>query len=106
MLVVVLPSCGIALVTRTTLGGAPREDSSSEVRSARYDSAICDCGRDCVTNSTASLEAATERRRVASSEDFLDPKGIMPSAGNDEIIWACSGVRTVLSKFSSKNARP
>ena len=35
MLVVVLPSWGSALVTIITLGGAPRLESSSEVRSAR-----------------------------------------------------------------------
>ena len=42
MLVVVLPSCGRALVTMMTFGGAPRLESKREVRSARYDSAICD----------------------------------------------------------------
>jgi hypothetical protein len=35
MLVVVLPSCGMALVTMITRGGAPSEDSNSEVRNAR-----------------------------------------------------------------------
>src|SRR5579871_4617164 len=62
ILVVVLPSCGRALVTIMTLGGAPMLDSNREVRRARYDSAIWDCGRTWVTNSTASFELAMTRR--------------------------------------------
>ena len=40
MLVVVLPSCGSALVIRIVFGGAPTDVSKSEVRNARYDSDI------------------------------------------------------------------
>src|SRR4051812_42574260 len=45
MLVVVLPSCGKALVTIITLGAEPIEDSNIDVRRARYDSATSDLGR-------------------------------------------------------------
>src|SRR5580698_3554796 len=107
MLVVVLPSWGRALVTIITLGGAPRFDSSSEVRRARYDSAIWDCGRTCVTSSTDSLEVAMTRRLgLGPSRADLEPRGIMPSEGRLEKTWACSVVRTVLSKPSSKKASP
>src|SRR3954469_11242222 len=95
-LVVVLPSCGRALVIRIIFGGAPTEVSRSDVRSARYASDIWDCGRDWVINSTASFDAATVRPREAASELFRDPRGIMPREGSPEIAWACSGVRTVL----------
>src|SRR5579872_2983022 len=89
MLVVVLPSCGRALVTMMTLGGAPRFDRSREVRRARYDSAICDCGRTWVTNSTASLEVAITRRLgLGPSRADFEPSGIMPRDGRPEIIWA------------------
>src|ERR1700693_6647280 len=44
-LMVVFPSCGIALVTRITFGGAPNEERRIDVRSARYASAASDCGR-------------------------------------------------------------
>src|SRR3954467_3861418 len=44
-LVVVLPSCGRALVMRMTLGGEPRDESRIDVLRARYDSAIPDFGR-------------------------------------------------------------
>src|SRR3954469_6309543 len=44
-LVVVLPSCGRALVMRITLGGEPRDESRIDVLRARYDSAIPDFGR-------------------------------------------------------------
>src|SRR5450755_670746 len=109
MLVVVLPSWGRALVTMITLGGAPRFDSRSEVRSARYDSAICDCGRLCVTNSTASLDVASASRLPddpSAPDADLDPSGIMPREGSAEMACACSGVRTVLSIFSSTKAKP
>src|SRR4029077_5123050 len=107
MLVVVLPSWGSALVTMMTLGGAPKFDSSREVRKARYDSAICDCGLTCVTISTASLEVAiTKRLGLGPSRADLEPSGIMPSDARPEIIWACSVVRTVLSKDSRRKASP
>src|SRR5208282_6717946 len=87
MLVVVFPSCGSALVTMITLGGAPRLESNNEVRRARYDSAICDCGLTCVINSTASLEVAITRRlEFAPSREALEPRGIMPRGGRPEII--------------------
>src|SRR5690349_17066507 len=85
MLVVVLPSRGRALVTKIVFGGAPREVRSKEVRKARYDSAICDCGRECVTNSTGSFSlppATTKLRFDPLSELFLVPKGINPSDGS------------------------
>src|SRR3984957_5727491 len=44
-LIVVFPSWGEALVTRTTLGGVPKEDSRMEVRRGRYASAASDFGR-------------------------------------------------------------
>src|SRR3984957_3193533 len=101
MLVVVLPACGRALVTIITFGGAPRLDSKSEVRSARYDSAICDCGRTWLTVSTASLEGVKASRFPAAPSALgFDPIGIIPSDGRPEIAVACSGVRTVLSMFS------
>src|ERR1700690_954552 len=107
MLVVVLPSWGRALVTMMTLGGAPRLESRSEVRKARYDSAICDCGRAWVTSSTASLEEVKARRAPATPRLLdLEPRGIMPKEGSPEIACACSGVRTVLSIFSSRKASP
>src|ERR1700704_4024950 len=75
MLVVLLPSCGNALVIIITLGGAPRLDNSREVRRARYDSAICDCGRTCVMSSTASLDEARARRFVPGlSRETLEPR--------------------------------
>jgi hypothetical protein len=82
MLVVVLPSCGRALVTMMTLGGAPRLESRSEVRSARYDSAICDWGRTCVTVSTASFEdVKASRLPVGPWLPDLEPSGIIPREG-------------------------
>ena len=48
-LMVVFPSCGKALVTRITFGGAPNEERRIEVRSARYASAASDFGRAYVT---------------------------------------------------------
>src|SRR5215469_17938270 len=81
MAVVLFPSWGSALVMRMIFGGDPSELSSKEVRKARYDSAICDWGRVCVTSSTASLEAATARRLLATSASVLEPIGIMPSDG-------------------------
>src|SRR5258708_26562071 len=107
MLVVVLPSCGRALVTMMTLGGAPRFDRRSEVRSARYDSAICDWGRIWVTVSTASLEAVKARRLpVAPRLVALEPSGIIPREARPEMACACSGVRTVLSMLSRRKAKP
>src|SRR6202158_5582012 len=98
MLVVVLPSCGRALVTIMTLGGAPRLESRSEVRSARYDSAICDWGRIWVTVSTTSFDAVkASRLAVAPRAVDLEPSGIIPREGRPEMACACSGVRTVLS---------
>src|SRR3954469_20848796 len=44
-LVVVLPSCGRALVMRMILGGEPSDESRIDVLRARYDSAIPDFGR-------------------------------------------------------------
>ena len=44
-LIVVLPSCGTALVTSITLGGEPNEERRIEVRSDRYASAASDLGR-------------------------------------------------------------
>src|SRR5882724_4995178 len=107
MAVVVFPSWGRALVTMMTFGGAPRLESNSEVRRARYDSAICDWGRTCVTSSTTSLEEVNARRFVP-FQLFLDlePSGIMPSDGSAEIICACSVVLTVLYIPSNKKARP
>src|SRR4051794_19440510 len=46
MLVVVLPSCGSGLVTTMIFGGAPGDDSISEVRKARYASETCERGRE------------------------------------------------------------
>src|SRR5437660_7740667 len=87
ILVVVLPSCGRALVTMMIFGGEPTFDNSSEVRRARYDSAICDCGRTSVTSSTASLEEAMTRRLgFGPTRADLEPSGIMPSEGKPEII--------------------
>src|SRR3954471_10170039 len=51
-LVVVLPSCGRALVIKMTFGGEPSDDNKIDVRSARYDSAIPDFGRACAINPT------------------------------------------------------
>ena len=74
ILVVVFPSCGSALVMRIIFGGAPSEESKREVRSARYDSAIWDCGRDFVTNSTDSFEDATiSRFSFLPSTPVLEP---------------------------------
>ena len=57
-------------------------------------------------NSTASLDAATVSRcRAPASIRIDEPSGIMPSEGNPERICACSGVRTVLSMLSRRNAR-
>src|SRR5208282_114523 len=107
MLVVVLPSWGRALVTMMTLGGAPRLESKSEVRSARYDSAICDCGRTWVTVSTASFdEVNASRFPMGPWLPDLEPRGIMPREGRADRAVACSGVRTVLSMFSSRKANP
>src|ERR1019366_2465484 len=53
-LTVVFPSCGNALVTRITLGGAPKEERRIEVRSARYASAASDFGRTYVIRSGGS----------------------------------------------------
>src|SRR5437660_9168003 len=107
VLVVVLPSCGRALVTIITLGGAPRLESRSEVRSARYDSAICDCGRTWVTVSTTSLEAVkASRLPVDPRLPDLEPSGIIPREGRPEMACACSGVRTVLSRFLCRQAKP
>src|SRR5271170_2871596 len=93
MLVVVLPSCGRALVTMMTFGGAPRLESSNEVRSARYDSAICDWGRAMVTVSTTSLEAVKARRLpLAPWPDDFEPSGIIPREGRADNAVACSGV--------------
>src|SRR5580700_3357861 len=44
-LIVVFPSCGKALVTRITLGGAPYDESRIEVRRDRNASAASDFGR-------------------------------------------------------------
>src|SRR5208283_3038872 len=91
MLVVVLPSCGRALVTMMTLGGAPRFESRSEVRSARYDSAIWDCGRTWVTNSNTSLEAVKASRLPADPWlANLEPSGIIPRDGRSDSAVACS----------------
>src|ERR1035438_4751288 len=49
VLMVVFPSCGIALVTRITFGGAPNDERRIDVRSARYASAASECGRAYVT---------------------------------------------------------
>ena len=57
-------------------------------------------------NSTASLEAATDKPVGFASPVVLEPSGIIPRDGKPEILWACSGVRTVLSTPSSRNARP
>src|SRR5208282_6819639 len=90
MLVVVLPSCGRALVTMMTLGGAPRLESRSEVRRARYDSAICDWGRTWVTVTTTSLEAAVKARRLPCGPLLpdLEPSGIIPREARPEIACA------------------
>ena len=107
MLVVVLPSCGRALVTIMTFGGAPRLERRSEVRRARYDSAICDWGRIWVTVSTTSLEPVKASRLPAGPWlPDLEPSGIIPREGRPETDWACSGVRTLLSMFSSRKAKP
>src|SRR6202035_6135039 len=93
-LVVVLPSSGSALVMRITFGGPPGNVRSSEVRNARYDSAICDRGRDFVTSATASLdEASASFAPPRISLLLLEPSGIIPNDGNEEIVSACSGVR-------------
>src|SRR4029077_5263896 len=60
MLTVVLPSWGKALVTKTTFGGAPKEESRIDVRNARYDSAISDCGRRCVTGPVSAALLTTD----------------------------------------------
>src|SRR5580700_7041743 len=79
MLVVLLPSWGRALVTIMTLGGAPRWERRRDVRRARYDSAICDCGRACVISSTASFdEASTRRLDEEPARAVFDPSGIIP----------------------------
>src|ERR1700690_1053501 len=109
MLVVVLPSCGRALVPTITLGGAPRFESRSEVRRARYDSAIWDWGRIWVTVSTTSMEAGpvkAKRLPVGPRAPDLEPSGIIPRAGRPDRAVACSGLRTVLSMFSNTKARP
>src|SRR5437762_6837216 len=78
MRVVVFPSWGRALVMRIVFGGAPSDGSNSDVRKARYDSDICDCGRDMVISSTASFEAATYNPVGFASAAVLDPSGIIP----------------------------
>ena len=93
-------------MTRITFGGPPSEVSKRDVRNARYDSAIWDWGRDWVTSSTASRDDATVRRFAAASRPPLEPRGIIPSDGSAEMACACSGVRTVLSMPSSRNASP
>jgi hypothetical protein len=62
--VVVLPSCGKALVTIITLADWPVRESRIEVRRARYASAICDFG--CEAEAEA---AAVRARRGARSSD-------------------------------------
>src|SRR3954469_2700369 len=57
-LVVVLPSCGSALVIRMTLGGEPSDDNKMEVRRARYDSAIPDFGLACAIKPTCAFNGA------------------------------------------------
>src|SRR6185312_12586302 len=59
MLVVVLPSCGSALVTIMILGAAPIEDSKIEVLNARYDSATSDFGRACESKATVVFRKST-----------------------------------------------
>src|SRR5207253_2253990 len=50
---------------------------------------------------------ATARRCLTlASTPFFDPSGIKPNEGSPESACACSGVRTVLSMPSSRNARP
>src|ERR1039458_8213033 len=75
-LMVVFPSCGIALVTRITFGGAPNEERRIDVRSARYASAASDCGRAYVTrvgDSDFSVTADTVFSRLR-KEPLLDRK--------------------------------
>ena len=60
-----------------------------------------------MTSSGTSLEAVRASRWPAGPRlvDF-DPWGIIPREGSAESAVACSGVRTVLSMFSSTKANP
>src|SRR6185312_11091411 len=101
MLVVVLPSCGRALVTMMIFGAAPIEDSRIEVRSARYDSATSDFGRACASRLTVVLRMSLCACVVSATDAFTfllraelmsRLSGIMPSDGNPESDSTCSGV--------------
>src|ERR1700731_2603636 len=67
-LIVVLPSCGKALVTSMTFGGAPNEERRIEVRRDRYASAASDFGRAYVTraevDSDLPVSTDTDFRRL------------------------------------------
>src|ERR1035438_607642 len=78
-LIVVFPSCGKALVTSITLGGAPNEERRIEVRSARYASAASDFGRAYATR--------------AGDSDFSVADDIVFSRLRKEpVLESCSGI--------------
>src|ERR1035438_5269879 len=99
-LIVVFPSCGKALVTRITLGGAPNEERRIEVRSDRYASAASDLGRACVTrigDSDLSVSTDTVVSRLRKEPLLANCSGIVQSAGRVEIELTSSMVLMLVS---------
>src|SRR6202162_3590324 len=99
-LIVVFPSWGRALVTRTTFGGAPNADKRIEVRSARYASADSDFGREYVTREGDPDFSSKVVFKSLREWPLLEScSGIVPSAGRVEIALISSIFLTVLSKL-------
>src|ERR1039457_1867134 len=83
-LIVVFPSCGKALVTSITFGGAPNEERRIEVRRDRYASAASDLGRAYVTragDSDWSVSTDAGLRRLRKEPFIANRQGMGPRAG-------------------------
>src|ERR1019366_4723323 len=109
---VVFPSRGSALVIRITCGGCSACESKSEVRKDLNASETCDCGMEYDTNSTFISFPFADA--LFSSRDILlrlapssEPnEGTTAREGSFASLSMSSGVFTVLSMYSRRNARP
>src|SRR5207247_2362022 len=125
-LATVLPSAASALVTRTTLGGAPRAVKRTAVRRLRKASATCDHGS-CTTTSSPRpsslsvvpsplLAAAPSPLLEASSRRAWRPRavprrawsklGMVASVGSRSSSSTSWGLLTLWSKYSQAKAAP
>ena len=108
---VVFPSRGKALVTKITWGGCPACESSSDVRSDRNASDICDWGMEKEASSTrrSSCPFELDLRSRDSRPRFPSRAvnaGTTARDGRCDSISTSSGVLTVLSIYSRTKARP